>query len=113
MNIPVHPNSGHISGIIDWAEAKILPFGTTLWGLENALCFMDSTGWQHYYDNPRHLEALFWRTFHGAVGAISETDKHPVHVARGPWACFCDMVLFGTTESESGPQGRMIPDSDI
>lgn len=44
MNIFVDPNTGHITGIIDWAEARILPFGISLWGFENMLGYMDSQG---------------------------------------------------------------------
>ncbi|KAH8725952.1 hypothetical protein GQ44DRAFT_795184 [Phaeosphaeriaceae sp. PMI808] len=33
MNIFVDPNTGHITGIIDWAEARILTFGISLWGM--------------------------------------------------------------------------------
>ena len=67
MNIIVDPKTGHTTGVVDWSEAKILPFGVSLWGLENTLGYMDSQGW-HYLDNHRELEDLFWRTFEQAVG---------------------------------------------
>ncbi|TQN70588.1 hypothetical protein CSHISOI_04881 [Colletotrichum shisoi] len=62
MNLLVNPETGNMTGIVDWAEAAILPFGFSLWGLENVLGYMDSEGW-HYYDNYRELERLFWKTF--------------------------------------------------
>ncbi|KAH6658559.1 hypothetical protein BKA67DRAFT_533706 [Truncatella angustata] len=62
MNILIGRETGNITGIVDWAEARILPFGFALWGLENILGCMDSTGW-HYYDNRRELEDRLWRAF--------------------------------------------------
>jgi hypothetical protein len=44
LNIFVDPSTGRITGIIDWAEATIGPFGMSLWGLENLLGFMDGQG---------------------------------------------------------------------
>lgn len=81
MNIFVDPNTGHITGIIDWAEARILPFGISLWGFENILGYMDSQGW-HYYNNHHKLENLFWQTFEEIVGGISEADRQAIRVAR-------------------------------
>ncbi|OAG39644.1 hypothetical protein AYO21_06112 [Fonsecaea monophora] len=81
MNIFVDPNTGHVTGIIDWAEASILPFGISLWAFENILGYMDSQGW-HYYNNRDKLEDLFWQTFEEAVGGISETDRQAIRVAR-------------------------------
>ena len=34
MNILVSPTMGGVTGIIDWAEADILPFGLALYGLK-------------------------------------------------------------------------------
>jgi hypothetical protein len=81
MNIFVDPNTGHITGIIDWAEARILPFGISLWGFENMLGYMDSQGW-HYYNNHHKLENLFWQTFEETVGGVSEAHRQAIRVAR-------------------------------
>ena len=45
MNILVDPDTGHITGIIDWVKAKVCPFGIPLWGLENILGNMNARGW--------------------------------------------------------------------
>jgi hypothetical protein len=74
MNILVDPNTGHITGVVDWAEAGILPFGISLWGFENALGYMDSQG-RHYYSYHCALMDLFWQTFERAVGGVSNADK--------------------------------------
>lgn len=42
---------------------------------------MDSKGW-HYYSNHHDLDDLFWRTFDGIVGGVSETDRRAINVAK-------------------------------
>lgn len=81
MNIMVNPEAGGITGIIDWAEAKVLPFGMSLWGVQNMLGFMDSSGW-HYHENSSQLETLFWEVFHRNVGAISSDDQQAIKIAE-------------------------------
>ncbi|KAJ9644795.1 hypothetical protein H2204_001257 [Knufia peltigerae] len=81
FNIYVDVNTGHLTGIIDWAEACILPFGISLWSLENILGHMDARGW-HYYDNHHMLGDLFWQTYEEAVGGVSEADRQAIRVAR-------------------------------
>ena len=81
MNISVDPNTGHITGVVDWADARVLPFGISLWGFENMLGYMDSDGW-HYYTNHCELESLFWQTFEVAIGGVSEPDRQAIRVAR-------------------------------
>ena len=48
MNIHVSPTTGGVTGIIDWAEAEVLPFGLALYGLENLLGYMGPEGWRHF-----------------------------------------------------------------
>ena len=60
------PDSGHLTGVIDWAEANTLPFECALWGMENLLGFMDADGW-HYFPVHRKLEDLFWKTFQSCI----------------------------------------------
>jgi len=58
-NIMVHPSTGILTGIVDWAEAERLPFGTCLYGLEEILGEMTATGFQ-YCGDADDLRALFW-----------------------------------------------------
>jgi Ser/Thr protein kinase RdoA (MazF antagonist) len=51
-------DAGCITAIIDWAESRVLPFGMSLWALENVLGYMDGTGWQ-YHDNAEELRDEF------------------------------------------------------
>jgi hypothetical protein len=81
MNLLTNPETGNITGIVDWAESRILPFGFALYGLENVLGRMDSEGW-HYYERHRELESLFWQTFREEANNISDSDLHLIGVAR-------------------------------
>jgi len=58
-NIMVHPSTGRLTGMVDWAEAERLPFGTCLYGLEEILGEMTATGFQ-YYGDADDVRALFW-----------------------------------------------------
>ncbi|KAE8151306.1 hypothetical protein BDV25DRAFT_139027 [Aspergillus avenaceus] len=81
MNIIVYPEEGGISGIVDWADAKTLPFGMSLWGFLNMLGTKDSLGW-HYHENSNHLESLFWETFYRNTGDISSDHRRAIRVAE-------------------------------
>ncbi|KAF2459212.1 hypothetical protein BDY21DRAFT_301259 [Lineolata rhizophorae] len=81
MNFLVDSETGHLTGVIDWAEAGILPFGCALWGLENILGFMDTHGW-HYFDSYQVLEDLFWQTFKDVVGEPLDEKWRAINVAR-------------------------------
>lgn len=81
MNFLVDPKTGHLTGVIDWAEAEILPFGCALWGLENILGFMDRRGW-HYFDSYQELEDLFWRSFKDSVGESLDGKWRAIQIAR-------------------------------
>lgn len=74
MNFLVDENTGHLTGVIDWAEAEILPFGFNLWGVENLLGYMDGNGW-NYFEGYEELRAFFWTVFYGAVGAEEEEGE--------------------------------------
>ena len=81
MNLLVNHETGNITGIVDWAESRILPFGFALYGLENLLGWMDSEGW-HYYDHHRELEGLFWKAFQEEANDISDADLYLIRSSR-------------------------------
>lgn len=88
MNFLVDENSGHLTGVIDWAEAEILPFGFNLWGVENLLGYMDGNGW-NYFEGYEDLRAVFWTVFYSAVaeeddGALllQKQKQDTINVAR-------------------------------
>ncbi|KAI5464443.1 hypothetical protein BGZ63DRAFT_377666 [Mariannaea sp. PMI_226] len=80
-NILIDPNRCNITGIIDWADAKILPFGFALWGLETILGHLESDAW-HLYGSYRTLEFFFWRSFRKAVPTAESTELQLFRLAR-------------------------------
>lgn len=81
MNILVNPEVGGITRVVDWAEAKVLPFGISHWGFLNMLGVMDSSGW-HYHENSSRLEPLFCYSFHRNAGRISSDNKRAMEIAE-------------------------------
>ncbi|CDM28714.1 hypothetical protein DTO013E5_860 [Penicillium roqueforti] len=101
MNLLIDPETGNMTGIVDWAESRILPFGFALYGLDNILGLMGSTGW-HYYDNHRKFENLFWKTFREEANDFSDADLRLTRVARMAGLFYHYGFLFdikGTVES--------------
>ncbi|KAF2753266.1 hypothetical protein EJ05DRAFT_514765 [Pseudovirgaria hyperparasitica] len=83
MNILVDSATGNLTGVIDWANASIQPFGLALWGVENVFGYMDGTGW-HYFGNYEQLKELFWRKFEEDAGVktITLDFKENLKLAR-------------------------------
>ncbi|OTB08018.1 hypothetical protein M426DRAFT_317522 [Hypoxylon sp. CI-4A] len=59
-NIMVSPNSGELTGLVDWAEAEYLPFGIGMYGLQELLGEDNKDGHFVYYPEAKHLRNLFW-----------------------------------------------------
>lgn len=81
LNILVDPKTGHVTGVVDWAEVRVLPFGFALWAVENILGFMNAQGW-HYYDNEDELRTLFWTTFLQQAKNCTDQDILLIHTVR-------------------------------
>jgi len=85
MNILVSTTTGRVTGIIDWAEAGVLPFGLALYGLENLLGYMGPGGW-NYFEIRNELEQRFWNRFWGCItdaqGPPEASTRHTVTIAR-------------------------------
>lgn len=82
-NIIIDPLTGKLSGVIDWAEGSILPFGCALWGLETVLGRFDFEKGEWVYDEQREdLEDLFWETFRSHVGSLNPAQERGITVAR-------------------------------
>jgi len=71
-NILVDKNTWKITGLVDWAEAEYLPFGTCLYGLEHLLGYITPPAsgiapiWT-YFDGAAQLRELFWTRLIDAV----------------------------------------------
>ncbi|TVY40857.1 hypothetical protein LSUB1_G004611 [Lachnellula subtilissima] len=77
-NIMLSPSSGHLTGLVDWAEAEVLPFGLCLYGLEEILGEMTEDGWE-YHPAAEELREVFWRELGEGVG---EKERKRVEMAR-------------------------------
>jgi hypothetical protein len=81
MNILVNHDTGHITGVVDWAEGTILPFGFALYALESTLGNMGSKGWE-YFNNAEDLRNEFWIEFSQRVGKLQTATMKAIHIAR-------------------------------
>jgi hypothetical protein len=92
MNILVDPDTGHITGVVDWADAAVEPFGMALWGLESVLGCSGPNGWSyfgsdlsysHFGCNPSRSRALFWKTLLREIECtISDECRHAINEVR-------------------------------
>ncbi|KAI1774177.1 hypothetical protein F4818DRAFT_419144 [Hypoxylon cercidicola] len=81
MNILANPRTGEITGIIDWAEAGIQPFGFALYALDNILGYLTPNGWG-FHDTAEDLQDEFWRVFYKLVGGVSGSEMELMRHAR-------------------------------
>lgn len=81
INIHVDVQTGHLTGIVNWRDAKAGPFATQLWGLENILGIRKTTGMRFH---PQHIEMrrLFWQTLCKKTGDVSEDVQDAIQTAR-------------------------------
>ncbi|KAJ2891598.1 Protein kinase-like domain protein [Zalerion maritima] len=80
-NFLVNRNDGTVTGVIDWDNARVLPFGTSLWGVENVLGSMGRNGWR-YRDDHDELEEKFWTTLYESIGTLTTEQKLSIRAAR-------------------------------
>lgn len=102
------PSSGEITGIIDWPDASFLPFGFTLYALENILGSMGSGGWK-WFANAEVLRNSFWRAFREKTG-LSEPQTELIKLAGKAGVLF----RYGTAYNSgfSGMIGTRDPKSE-
>lgn len=81
MNILANPSTGEITGIVDWAEAGILPFGFALYALDNILGYSTLTGYV-FNSTAKPLRDEFWRMFSELVGGVSPSNMQLIQLAR-------------------------------
>lgn len=75
--------SCHLTGVIDWAEAEICPFGQNLHSLEAFTGEIHlQNGWRQYGDY-EDLQLLFWSTFGDEIGfQLSPNTKKAIETSR-------------------------------
>ncbi|KAL2756419.1 hypothetical protein ACRALDRAFT_2104147, partial [Sodiomyces alcalophilus JCM 7366] len=80
-NIHVDVQTGSITGIVDWRDAKIGPFGTQFWGLENLLGVRTGNG-MRFHQRHVELRRLFWETLYAKIGDVPEDVRAAIQTAR-------------------------------
>ncbi|KAF9695607.1 hypothetical protein EKO04_006541 [Ascochyta lentis] len=73
-NVLTNEETWEITGLVDWAEAEFLPFGTCLYGLEHLLGFFDRSTFT-YYDNAPKLRGYFWTSLFRLVPELRDREK--------------------------------------
>lgn len=69
-NLLVDPQTCRLTGIVDWAEATICPFGMNLYSLQAFTGSMHlRNGWSRFPDY-NEIEGIFWSTFSSEVGKL-------------------------------------------
>jgi hypothetical protein len=94
-NLLVDEHTWEVTGVVDWAEAEWLPFGTCLYGLEFLLGYLDYSSpaisssspststesrynqkpvWRYYTDAAR-LRAIFWARLYQEAPGMSKREE--------------------------------------
>ncbi|RFU31035.1 hypothetical protein B7463_g5332, partial [Scytalidium lignicola] len=73
-NLLVFPSTGRLSGLVDWAEAEYLPFGVSLYGLEEILGEMTAAGFK-YYPEADNMREIFWTELRSHVPELEENSS--------------------------------------
>lgn len=80
-NIHVSPETGNITGICDWMDASVGPFGTSIERLECLLGARTMEGWRWMPDQV-NLRRQFWQAFYDAVGSRTPELEQRIDTAR-------------------------------
>jgi serine/threonine protein kinase len=72
-NILLDPTNGQLFGLVDWAEAEMLPFGICLYGLEEILGYMTADNQFVYYSDAEESRAAFWERFQTEIPLLGDT----------------------------------------
>lgn len=98
-NIMVDAMSGHLTELIDRAEAEWLPFAVGLYGLEEVLGEDAAPGRFQYYGNEAALRRDFWTTLAGLGG------RGRIHRAcsRRKWSTLSCLANWASCCGEASP----------
>lgn len=81
-NIMVDEKTCNIVGVVDWAEAKIEPFGMNLHSHQRLISQIHlKKGWIRF-DDYVDLEEIFWSTFSKEAGELSDETVRVIKAAR-------------------------------
>ena len=79
FNMLVDPDTYHLLGVIDWAEAKLEPFGLNLYAVENLMGKFHLRNGASRYPDYDTLYFTFWQTLKAEIGPdLSDAEIHTV-----------------------------------
>ncbi|KAF2222753.1 hypothetical protein BDZ85DRAFT_264163 [Elsinoe ampelina] len=108
-NIHVDPVTGNITGICDWREAEISPFGMSLGGLEVMLGFpINGNEVWRYHPNHENLRRYFWSQFHYYMGGVSDKQERCIKTARLVGLFRTYAFEYGEPATEESPDLRIL-----
>lgn len=110
-NILIDHNTWEITGLVDWAEAEYLPFGTCLYGLEHLLgdispALPESAPKWSYLNGAMQLRELFWARLIDAVPEL-EARMDDVRLMRD-----VGVLLWHGIAWDNGAIDRVVNDVD-
>lgn len=73
--------TGRLLGLVDWAESEYLPFGVYLYGLEEILGELTSSGFV-YHNDSGFLRSLYWNELEKHIPDLRGETKETVLMAR-------------------------------
>lgn len=109
-NIMVDTTSCQLTGVIDWAEAGVCPFGQNLHFLQHFSGTMHiSRGWRQFMDHAV-LQKVFWQTFSSGVGGMTLEMAQAIQVSR---VMGCLLVYGFTRRLANEPEVAPIRDDEF
>jgi serine/threonine protein kinase len=71
-NILLDPTNGQLFGLVDWAEAEMLPFGICLYGLEEILGHMTPDNRFVFYADADQSRTAFWERLQAEIPLLED-----------------------------------------
>ncbi|RPD77903.1 hypothetical protein L226DRAFT_611089 [Lentinus tigrinus ALCF2SS1-7] len=84
-NIHADPQTGALTGVVDWAGTEVGPFGMSLGAVENILGIAKTDYSHRYHANHRELRDLFYDELYRAIWpglSVSANDRQRLEDAR-------------------------------
>ncbi|UKZ88255.1 uncharacterized protein TrAFT101_004015 [Trichoderma asperellum] len=105
-NMMVDAKTGHLTGLIDWAEVEWLPFGMALYGVEEVLGedMPSAAGGFEYYDDHEELRQLFWDEFLASV----RRDGEEIQLREAEAARKLGILLWRGIAFDDGKMDRVV-----
>ncbi|KID90963.1 Protein kinase-like domain protein [Metarhizium guizhouense ARSEF 977] len=107
-NIMVDPQTGHITGLLDWAEGEWLPLGIGMYAVDECLGQDDAEKGFVYFDDHAELRALFWRTFLGLCEGHTPARNGVLKLSEVEMARRLGLLLWRGIAFDDGRLDRLV-----